>query len=305
MVTHPVSGKNWPALASEAHVIIVRSPIPRSLPSQTCKLLGLVRYGAGVDMIPVAEASKHGIAVTNAPNANANSVAEYAIGQMLNLARKLPEANQMLRSAGWPAARALAPHGVDLRGKTVAVIGMGNIGSLIAHKCHAGFDMTVLAVRRSPPSGRNAFSHTTLDDALARADVVILSCSLSEETRGLIDSRRLSLMKPAAWLINVSRGPIVDENALAEALRAGRLGGAALDVFAEEPLPGDSALRALPNVILSPHMAGITRESLDRIGEQATKQTIDLLTGKIPEHLVNPEARPSIQERLDRYLAGA
>jgi len=298
-----VNGTNWLEAAREASIIVVRSPIPESLPAQAQKLLGFVRYGAGVDMIPVAEASRHGIAVANAPNANSNAVVEYVIGQLLNLARKLSEVDRIARATGWHAARALAPSNSELRGKTIAIVGMGNIGGLLAQKCQAAFDMKVIAVRR--PNSRNAsqFASASLEEAASQADALVLACPLTNETRHLISTRILGLMKPGAWLINVSRGPVVDENALVHALEEGKLGGAALDVFTSQPLPSDSQLLALPNVLLSPHVAGITDESLDLIGQLVIQQTLALLSGKLPQHLVNRDSSEAISRRLARLGA--
>lgn len=303
--TTSVDDKNWSELAAEASIIIVRSPIPASLPAQAKKLLGIIRYGAGVDMIPVSEATSLGIAVANAPSANANSVAEYAIGQMLNLARKLTETDQLLRSKGWLAARQSAPSSFDLQGKRVAIVGMGGIGRRLAHKCQVGFDMQVIAVRRSAPSTPDPYINASLDEALAIADIVVLACPLSAETINLINAQRLALMKPTAWLINVSRGPIVNEEALINALQNGNIGGAALDVFAEQPMSDNSPFLSLPNTLLSPHIAGITHESLSRIGVLVTEQALALLAGRLPKHLVNREAEAAIQARVTSLLASS
>jgi D-3-phosphoglycerate dehydrogenase len=137
-----------------------------------------------------------------------------------------------------------------------------------------------------------------VDELFASADVVVLCCPLTQATRGLVDARRLALMKPGAFLVNVSRGAVVDEPALIEALVAGRLGGAALDVFATQPLPADSPLLQLPNVIVSSHLAGITRDSMRRMGESVARQALQLLAGELPTHFVNHEARPQVLARL-------
>lgn len=291
-------GDELASLAAQASIIIVRSPVPAALLTAAARLVGLVRYGAGVDMIPVAEASRLGVAVANAPEANARSVAEYALGQMLSLARKLNECDRLLRLDGWNMARGLSRDGYDLQGKTLAIIGMGSVGSQLARMSRAGLDMRVLGVRRSMAPLPPGVERATLDDALREADVVVLACPLSEETRGFIDARRLRLMKPTAWLINVSRGPVVDEAALVRALAARQLGGAALDVFNEEPMPPGSPLLQTPNLILSPHLAGITRESLARIGRITVEQTLALLEGRLPSHLVNREAARAILARM-------
>lgn len=291
------------SLARRASIIVVRSPIPAKLLETAPKLLGLIRYGAGVDMIPVLEASLYGVAVTNAPNANFRSVAEYVLGQMVSLARKLATADSMLRSKGWAEARSFSSDGIELEGKTLSIVGMGRVGTHLAHICQAAFNMRVLGVRRSNAAiAATGVVQETLDEALKQADILVLACPLTQDTRGLINADQLQKMKPTAQLINVSRGPVIEEAALIDALSNGRLAGAALDVFNDEPLPIDSPLLKAPNVLLTPHVAGVTHESLARIGEVVVQQTLTLLNGKLPEHLVNHEAKMAIQARLDRLV---
>nr|WP_279343642.1 hydroxyacid dehydrogenase [Variovorax terrae] len=283
--------------AREASFIIVRAPLPPDLFAQAPRLRGVVRHGAGLDMIPLDEASRHGVAVANVPAVNAGSVAEYAVGQMLALARQLPAIDAALRAGPWDAARQLADRATDLRGKTVAIVGMGAIGQALARACTLGFGMCVLGVRRTPAASNDMVQYATLDEALPQADYLVLACPLTPDTRGLIDAPRLARLPRGARLINVSRGPVVDEAALIEALRSGHLAGAALDVFATQPLPADSPLRALPQVLLSPHLAGITQESMQRMSQGAARQVLEMLDGRLPLHFVNPEARELILER--------
>ena len=281
----------------DADYIVVRAPLPEDIFDQASRMRAAVRHGAGLDMIPVAQASRHGVAVANVPGVNAVTVAEYAVGQMLNLARQLPRIDQALRGSGWAAARQLSDGASDLGGKTLAIIGMGSIGHALARISAAGFGMRVLGVRRSPAQDTELVRHVTLEQALPAADYVVLACPLTEQTRGLIGAAELAQLRPGARLVNVARGPVVDEAALVEALRSGRLAGAALDVYATQPLPADSPLRALPNVLLSPHLAGMTAESTRRMSEGVLAQLLAMFRGELPEHLCNGEAREAILAR--------
>jgi D-3-phosphoglycerate dehydrogenase len=284
--------------AADAEVIIVRAPLPAAAMAGAPRLRGVVRHGAGLDMIPVAAASALGIAVANVPGANAVSVAEYAVGQMLALTHRLHRVDQTLRTQGWAPARALADASIEAGGRTVGIVGMGAIGLEVARICADGLRMKVLGVRRSTTPMPAFVTASGLDELLARSDVVVLACPLNDSTRGLLGVDRLARMKRGAFLVNVSRGPVVDEAALATALRDGPLAGAALDVFEQQPLPSSSPLFALPNVILSTHLAGITGDSMRRMGEIAVRQTVALLQGQLPEHFVNSDAAAAVRARL-------
>ncbi|MDQ0588302.1 NAD(P)-dependent oxidoreductase [Variovorax paradoxus] len=285
--------------ARKASFVVVRAPLPAALFDEALLLRAVVRHGAGLDMIPVDVASRAGVAVANVPGANAGSVAEYVLAQMLALARRLPQVDVALRAEGWNTAREVADSGADLAGETVTVVGMGAIGQALARICGAGFGMQVIGVRRHPPAGELPpyLRYLPLADALPQTDYLVLACPLTPETRGLIGADALSRIKPGARLVNVARGPVVVEAALVDALRRGRLSGAALDVFDTQPLPADSPLRSLPQVLLSPHLAGITPESMRRMSEGAVAQVLEMLQGKLPRHFVNPEAQEAILAR--------
>jgi D-3-phosphoglycerate dehydrogenase len=288
-------------LARDADVIIVRAPLsPQSLPSAH-RLRGLIRHGAGLDLIPVAQASALGIAVANVPQANAQSVAEYAVGQILSLTHRLRQLDATLRADGWPAARSLADGAIEVAGKVVGIVGAGAIGQAVAHICHAGLGARVLGVRHSNrPMPQPLVAAGSLPALFEAADVIVLACPLNDQTRGMVGRELLSRMKRGAFLVNVSRGPVIDEPALVEALQDGRLGGAALDVFVEQPLPAASPLLTMPNVILSAHVAGITEDSMLRMGQGAVEQALQLLRGELPRHWTNTEAREKIAARLSR-----
>lgn len=286
---------------ADASFVVVRANLPADLFAQAPQLRGVVRHGAGLDMIPVEAASAQGIAVANVPAVNASSVAEYAVAQMLTLARRLPRIDAVLRERTWAEARALADDSTELRGKTVAIVGLGAIGQALARICALGFGMRVLGVRRTAPAaaaqGEDGVLHTALAEALPQADYLVLACPLNENTRGLVGAAEFAQLKHGARIVNVARGPVIDEPALVAALRSGRLAGAALDVFAEQPLPADSPLRSLPNVLLSSHLAGITQESMRRMSEGVAEQLLQMLHGHLPRHFVNPEAREAILAR--------
>jgi len=281
----------------DAAFILVRAPLPAALFEQAPRLRGVVRQGAGLDMIPVPHASRAGVAVCNVPGVNARSVAEHAMGQMIALARFLPRMHAAMGQAGWDAARRMADDSTELAGKTVVIVGMGAIGQCLARICRAGFGMDVLGVRRRPADADDHASYCTLDEALPRADYLVLACPLTDETRGLIDGRRLALLKPGARVVNVARGAVVDDAALLAALRTGHVAGAALDVFAKSPLPSGSAFHDVPNLLLTPHVAGITKESMRGLAGQAVEQVVEMLQGRLPRHLANPEAREAILAR--------
>lgn len=285
-------------VAADADVIIVRAPLPTEALSGARRLRGAVRHGAGTDMIPIAEASRLGIAVANVPGANAVSVAEYVVGQIIGLTHRLRQVDATLRAEGWQKSRALADGSSEARDKTVGILGLGAIGLEVARICHEGLRMKVLATRRSAAPMPAFVSAASLEDLFATADIMVLACPLDDSTRGLVGRELLQRMKLGALLVNVSRGAVVDEAALIEALRTGRLAGAALDVYQEQPVPISSPLLFMPNVILSPHVAGITDDSMRRMGEGAVAQVLQLLQGKLPTHLVNPEAATQVRDRL-------
>jgi D-3-phosphoglycerate dehydrogenase / 2-oxoglutarate reductase len=287
------------AAAKDADVIVVRSPLPPELFERAKRLRGVIRHGAGIDMIPVEATSRSGVAVANAPGTNAVSVAEYAVGQMLGLSRRLRQIDSALRVQGWSVARRLGDRAFDLAGRMVGVLGVGAVGEAVARICHFGLQMQVVGHRPSPRPMPDFVRRVSIEELFTAADAVVLSCPLNDETRGLVDARLLGCMKRSALLINVSRGAVVDEAAMIAALTEGRIGGAALDVFAKQPLAPDSPLLRLPNVILSAHMAGITEDSMRRMGEAVARQVFQLLDGCLPTHFINDEARARVQARLE------
>lgn len=268
-----------------AFVVNIRSTTP--FDAETLAALPLLRliavFGAGTDNIDLAAAKRQSIAVANAPGANARSVAEHAFALMLALARAVPAYDRDVRAGLWQHSY----EGLELEGKTLGLLGLGQIGGHVA-RIAAGFGMRVLAWSRSADPERAArlgVEQVSLDALLSRADVLVIALALGEATRGLLDAARLASLKPGALLVNVSRGPIVDEQALVAALRAGTLRGAGLDVFASEPLPADSALRDLPRVVLTPHAGWATAEARQRLLRSPVENIRDFLDGH-PKNLV-------------------
>ena len=276
-------------LVAGADVLVVRSPLPADLFDHAPRLRGVVRHGVGVDMIPVAAASARGIPVANVPGSNREAVAEHALACFGLLARRLHRMDGTLRAAGWAASRALADGSTELAGKTLGIVGVGAIGSRIAAIAHHGYGMRVLGHQRRLETLPAHVEGLPLDALLRASDYVVLCCPLTETTRHLLDARSLARMKRGAFLVNVSRGALVDEAALVEALAGRRLGGAALDVFDEQPLRPDHPLLALDNVLLTPHAAGLTEESMARMSRGAAEEVLRLLSGERPLNVVNPE----------------
>lgn len=278
------------ALCAEAAAVIVRQKLPDDLASRSPGLLVCARHGVGVDLIPVEDCTANGVLVTNVPGANADAVAEFVVAQMLAAARQVQAMHARLLAEGWKPARAMAGQAAELRGRTLGIVGVGAIGTRLAEIAHHGFRMRVLGHQRRREALPGFVTYADLPTLFAESDVVALACPLTPETRGLASAALIARMKPTAWLCNVSRGGTVDEPALVAALQAGRIGGAALDVYAAQPLAADHPLRTLPNVVLSPHVAGLSRESAAKMSEVAATDVVRVLRGERPLHLVNPEA---------------
>jgi D-3-phosphoglycerate dehydrogenase len=292
------------ALVADADILIVRAFLPPDIFDRPQRLRGVVRHGVGLDMIPMQSATGHDIPVANVPGSNAEAVAEHAIAGLLLLARQQHRMDRALRQTDWGSARQSAKVSTELRGRTLGIVGMGSVGSRIAEIAHAGFQMKVLGTpsrRRTMPS----FVESAMPASIfALSDFVVLACPLTTETHHLVNGALLATMKPTAALINVARGQVVDEHALAEVLAANRIRGAALDVFEEQPLPRDHPFLALDNVILSPHVAGLTEESMQRMSQGAAEEAKRLLAFERPLNLCNPEIWERHLHRHQQDLKG-
>ncbi len=266
-------------------VICGAEPLTREV-LQACPCLALVmKHGVGIDNIDLAAATRLKIAVANAPGTNTESVADLTVGLMLALLRRTYDAVDSTRAGGWERFI-----GRELGALTVGVVGTGRIGMAVIHRLQ-GFGSTVLAydvVRNEALASQLGFSYVDLDPLLEQADIVTLHVPLSDDTRELIGRRELGLMKDTACLVNLARGELVDEPALCDALREGRLAGAAVDVYAVEP-PQSSALLTLDNVLATPHIAAYTQEAMERMDRACAETILDTLRGLVRPNVLNPE----------------
>jgi phosphoglycerate dehydrogenase-like enzyme len=267
------------------------------------RLAVISRQGVGLDFLDLPACTRRGVAVTITPDAVSRPIASAAATLVLALAHRLAERNRALHCGDWEEGR-FTPQGSGLTGRTLGLIGYGRIGRELV-RLLAPWEMRVLVTRRTARSEPGVES-VALDVLLRAADMVVVACPLTDETRGLLDARRLALMKPTAFLVNVARGGIVDQAALVEALRQGRLAGAGLDVVDPEPLPGDDPLLALPNVIGAPHSLGCTDELFAACVASACASLVAVAAGRVPRDLANPEVleNPLFAAKLARFAAG-
>jgi D-3-phosphoglycerate dehydrogenase / 2-oxoglutarate reductase len=280
--------------------VIVRAPLPPDLFEVAPSLVGAVRHGAGVDMIPLDAATAHGVLVANVPGVNANAVAEHVLRSMLELARRSRDVARELagaRGAGWARARALADVGVELRGRSVGLVGFGHVGQAIARIARQGFGMQVFATTRSTVVDPLLATALELNALLAASDFVVLACPLTDATRGLIGAAELARMRAGAFLVNVARGPVVQERALIDALQRRHVAGAALDVFDTQPPPDEHPYWQMPQVLMTPHVAGLTEDSMLAMGTGAVNAVECVLRGELPPNCVNAQAMPAFLRR--------
>jgi len=276
----------------EASALIVRLvPVTASLIGKAVNLKVIGRHGAGLDTVDIQAATSQHIPVVYTPLANKNAVAEHAIHLILSLARHTVAADRAVRESHFHLRDSLI--GIELRHKTLGVVGIGGIGLRVAEIAHKGFEMSIVAY--DPLAGALPASHhfvkrmDSLQELLQQADVVTLHSPLTPRTRHMINSESIGWMKNSALLINTSRGAVIDTHVLADALRSGKLAGAALDVFENEPLPADHPLQSTAQVLFSPHIAGSTGEAREAMAELVARQVVQVLKGQRPKFLANPE----------------
>jgi D-3-phosphoglycerate dehydrogenase len=280
------SGPEWLAQVAEADVLIVRRwYVDRAALEAGKRLRAVVTVGVGVEKIDVQAATELGIPVANSPG-NSISVAEATMLLALAVSKRLPTWIEAARTGHQPDA---SVRGVELYGKTIGLVGLGRIGQRVAELARA-FGMEVLAYDPYVPSSPLA-QMVPLDELLQRSDVVSLHTVLTPETHHMIGARELALMKPTAFLINTSRGGVVDERALVEALQEGRIAGAGLDVFEVEPPSPDNPLLSMPNVVATPHALPRTEEAMARCAAMTEESVIAALEGRLPPYTVNPTVR--------------
>ena len=275
-------------LAADFDGILIRSKLPDDIFDAAPRVRAVVIHGTGTDLVPVESATANGVVVANLPGINAHSVAEYCAMAMLMLARNILSITHGVRTLPWDEARRLGAPARELAALTLGIVGTGAIGSRLASIARNGFGMKVLGHQRRldrlPPEADAADLH----GLLARSDFVVLACPLTPQTRYLINPETIARMKRTAWLINVGRGPVVQEAALIEALREKRIAGAMLDVYEHYRLEPGHPLFSLDNAILTPHLAGVTQESRARAGVAAADEMLRILRGERPRNPVTP-----------------
>jgi D-3-phosphoglycerate dehydrogenase len=274
-----------------AGVVVRTAPFTKEIIAAADSLKVIGRHGVGVDNIDVPAATQKGIVVVNTPEANATSVAEHTVTAIGALAKQMTLYNREMRKGRWEIRNSYKA--VDLDGKTLGLVGVGRIGSMVAQRVAAAYCMKVIAydpyIQLEAASRMGVSLVAQMDHVFRQADVISLHTPLTPETRALVNAARLRLMKPTAFLVNFSRGEIVDEKALYEALKTGVIAGAAIDVFDPEPPLADNPLFELDNIILSPHSAALTQECVIRMATGAAEGVVDVLTGRRPRFVVNPE----------------
>jgi D-3-phosphoglycerate dehydrogenase len=273
----------------------------KELLARSPNLLIVSTGGAGFDTVNVNDCTDAGVLVVNQTGGNADAVAAHVLAMVLMLSKQIIQTDHALRKGTMHDRNAFM--GNDINGRTIGIVGLGNVGRRVARLCRTLFDMPVMAcdpyLDEATIAERGA-TKVSLDELLRRSDFVSINCPLDDTTRGMIGAREFGLMRQHAYFITTARGFIHDENALADALRTKAIAGAGLDVWAKEPPPPDHPLLQLDNVLASPHTAGVTREARANMGKFAAEQLILTLDGKRPPRIVNPEVWPAYQKRFER-----
>jgi D-3-phosphoglycerate dehydrogenase len=324
LVAEPVAREGIDALAAEHEVdervglsrdelagilpdydaLIVRSQVQvdADLIAAGTRLVVIGRAGVGVDNVDLDAATRAGITVVNAPTGNTIAAAEHTLALLYGLARRIAPADASVRRGEWQRA---AFTGLELRGRTLGIVGLGKIGQSIAVRARA-MEMVVIGVDpyvTAEQAANHGVELVTMDRLLAEADVVTVHVPLTRATRGLIGRDAIARLKPGAIVLNVARGGIVDEAAVAEALASGHLGGAGIDVFEDEPPPTDSPLLTAPNTLLTPHLGASTAEAQVLVAEEVAAQVLDVLDGRSARYAVNaPLLTPETARAIAPYL---
>jgi D-3-phosphoglycerate dehydrogenase len=284
--------------------IIIRSSVrvDADLLAAASQLKVIGRAGMGLDNVDIDAASLRGVIVMNTPGANTVATAEHAVAMLLALCRNVPQADASMRGGEWTRSQFT---GVQLYRKTLGIVGLGRIGAQVARRIRA-FGMSIIAFDPyiSDEVARELnVTLVDLDELLARSDFITLHTALTPETQGLINATAIAHMKPGVRLVNCARGGLIDDAALVDALRSGHIAGAALDVFSDEPLPSDSSLRAMPSVVLTPHIAASTIEAQRDVGTQIVDQVLAALRGEDFRNAVNmPVVDAGVFRVLRPYL---
>jgi D-3-phosphoglycerate dehydrogenase len=291
------------AILPDYDALIVRSQVAvdAGLIAAGTRLVVIGRAGVGVDNVDLDAATRAGIMVVNAPTGNTIAAAEHTLALLYGLARRTAPADASVRRGEWKRAQFT---GLELRGRTLGIVGLGKIGQAIAVRAQA-MEMTVVGVDpfvTAEQAANHGVELVDMDELLARADVVTVHVPLTRGTRGLIDRAAIARLKPGSIVLNVARGGVVDEAAVAEALGSGHLGGAGVDVFEHEPPTGSPLLDA-PNTLLTPHLGASTAEAQILVAEEVAAQVIDVLAGRSARYAVNaPLLTPETARAIAPYL---
>ena len=289
----------------EYDALVVRSEtkVTADVLDAATRLRVVGRAGVGVDNIDLEAATRHGILVLNAPTGNTIAAAEHAVAMMMAMVRNIPAADQSLHAGRWERSKFM---GMELRDKTLGVLGLGKIGFEVARTASSGLQMRVIAhdplvtAERATQAGAELVEFETL---LAESDVLTVHVPMTDATRGVIGAAELRRMRPGARLINVARGGIIEEQALADAIREGHIAGAAVDVFTSEPPAADNPLLGVPQIVLTPHLGASTREAQVNVAYDVADQIVEYLQGGSPRYAVNaPTVLPEELEQLRPYL---
>ncbi len=291
-------GGGWDAL-----VVRSQTRVDAELLSAAAPRLSVVGVASvGIDRIDVEAATRAGVMIVNAPTGNTIAAAEHTMALMLALLRHVPTADASIRSGEWERGRYT---GRELRGKTLGLVGLGKIGKAVARRA-AGFEMRVITsdpYLTEDQASEYGAKLVGMAELLHRSDVISVHTPLTAQTRGLLGRAQLEATKPGAFVLNVARGGIVDESALADALASGHLAGAAVDVYSAEPIAADNPLRAAPNVVMTPHLGASTAEAQDRVAVEMAEQVLMALSGVTPPYAVNaPSVGPETAPRLRPYV---
>jgi len=277
-------------------LIVGNDKIDRNIIENAPKLKIVARHGVSVSNVDLEAATDRGVIVTYTPSANADAVADFTVGLMISVARYIPQAHASTVQGRWDTRGFI---GAEVNGKTLGIVGLGTIGTLVARRVK-GFNMRVLYYSRTrkPHLERElGVEYVDLETLLRESDFVTIHVDLTEETRGMIGEKELSMMKRTAYLINTARGPVVDEDALYKALKERRIAGAAVDVYSREPPGADFPPFKLDNFVATPHIAAYTEEAIRRMDLMNAEDLVRFFSGKKPEHIANVEVLEKLKER--------
>lgn len=288
VIAPDIKSETLKGLISDCDGLIVRCQLPEDIFDGVKQLKAVVRHGVGLDFIPVDAATKKRIPVANLPGSNTNAVVEYCLAAIFYFRRRLDLIDSQLRIQGWAKARPIADPSTEIATTTLGIIGFGSIGGKLANAA-MGLNMETIAFTRRPETLPSGVRSVTKAELFSQSDVIVICCPLNEETRGMVDQPSISMMKSNAILINIARGPVVDTQAIINALKAGKIAGAAMDVHDQQPLSGGETVFDCPNLLLTPHIASITSSSMRGMSEGSVKTILAILQGNRPDNIVNQE----------------